>query len=451
MKVTLWLTTVPLIAAGCASVGPDYVRPELATPASWHEPLSQGITVAPVDPQALARWWSVLDDPTLTALEERAVNGNLDLAQAKQRIMQASAQREVARAAFYPTMRGGVAYVSSLESLNTNTAGTNPTSGIQAGLDVRWEIDLFGGIRRGVEAATGEFEASQAEYDGVLVSLAAGVAQKYVEVRALQARLAVLNKNVANQTELLQLARWRTQAGLATSLDSEQARANLEQTRAQLPALQAGLETARNHLAVLVGEPPGALAELLDAPQPVPVPPANIAVGVPADVLRQRPDVRRAERQLAAETARIGVQKAAEYPTLTLSTNVATLSQLFFDDGAVREKVKAQDAVREGAIAKYKSTVLTALEEVENALVSFSQEQDRHTSLASAAQVAADAAKLAQDQYSSGLSGFDVVLNAQRSLFTLQDQLAVSDGQITTYLIALYKSLGGGWVRRSDG
>jgi outer membrane protein TolC len=283
------------------------------------------------------------------------------------------------------------------------------------------------------------------------VSLTAGVAQYYVEARAFQARLAVIGKNVATQAELLQLAKWRVQAGLTTSLDIEQAQTNLAQTQAQLPALQAGLESARNRLAVLAGEAPGALADLLEASKPVPVPPANIAVGVPAEALRQRPDVRRAEHQLAAETARVGVQKAAEYPMITLNTNVVAVAQLLFDAGATRSKVKAQDAVRQAALARYKATVLTALEEVENALVSYTREQDRHASLAGAAQAAADAARLAEDQYASGLSGFDTVLNAQRALFSLQDQLAVSDGQVTTDLITLYKSLGGGWTRRSDG
>jgi NodT family efflux transporter outer membrane factor (OMF) lipoprotein len=449
MKATPWLTVLPLAVAGCAPVGPNYVRPEVSTPAAWHEQLAPGMTAAPVDPQTLAKWWSVLNDPELTALEERAVNGNLDLEQAKQRVMQASAQHEVARAARYPTVRGGVGYV--YPGQNLNISGTNAHSGLRPGLEVSWEIDLFGGVRRGIEAAGSELQATQAEYDGVLVSLAAGVAQYYVEVRALQARLAVLNRNLETQSELLQLARWKAQAGLTTSLDVEQARANLEQVNAQLPALRSALATARNRLAVLVGEPPGALDGLLDTSQPVPVPPANIAVGVPADVLRQRPDVRRAERQLAAETARVGVQKAAEYPTLTVGASAVALSQLFFDDGAVREKVKSQDAVRQAALAKYKSTVLTALEEVENALVAFSQEQERHASLASAAQVAADAEKLAQDQYRTGLSGFDVVLTAQRSLLSLQDQLSVSDGQVTTNMIALYKALGGGWTRRNAG
>jgi len=449
MKATLWLTILPLAVAGCAAVGPDYVRPELSTPAAWHEPLAQGITATSSDPQTLARWWSVLDDPVLTALEERAVNGNLDLAQAKQRVLQSLAQREVARAGYYPTVRGGVAYVSPLGSLRT--AGSNSNSGFHPGLDISWELDLFGGVRRSVEAAGGEYEASEADLDGALVSLAAAVAQNYIEVRSLQARLDVLGRNVGIQDELLQLANWRAKAGLTTTLDIEQASSSLEQTRAQLPALRAALEAARNRLAVLVGEPPGALADLLAASGSIPVPPAGIAVGVPADVLRQRPDVRRAERQLAAETARVGVQEAARYPTLTIGANLVTLSQLFFDAGASAGKVKAQDAVREAALARYKSTVLTALEEVENALVSFNQEQDRHTSLARAASLAEDAAKLAQDQYTAGLSGFEVVLNAQRTLFSLQDQLAVSEGQVTTDMIALYKSLGGGWSTRSEG
>ena len=449
MKGTLWLSVLPLAVAGCAPVGPDYVRPELFTPAAWHEPLAKGMTAASVDPQTLARWWSVLDDPVLTALEERAVNGNLDLAQAKQRVLQSLAQREVARAGYYPSVHGGVAYVSPLNSLRN--AGSNSNSGFHPGLDVSWEIDLFGGVRRGVEAATSEYEASGADLDGVLVSLAAEVAQNYIEVRSLQARLDVMGKTVAIQDELLQLVNWRAMAGLTTTLDIEQAGSSLEQTRARLPALRAGLEAARNRLAVLVGEPPGALAGLLDAPGPVPVPPASIAVGVPADVLRQRPDVRRAERQLAAETARVGVQEAARYPMLTLNTNLITLSQLFFDAGASGGKVKAQDAVREAALARYKSTVLTALEEIENALASFSEEQERHASLANATRLAEDAAKLARDQYTSGLSSFEVVLNAQRTLFSLQEQLVVSEGQVTTDMIALYKSLGGGWSTRSEG
>jgi NodT family efflux transporter outer membrane factor (OMF) lipoprotein len=449
MKAMLWLSVLPIAVAGCSPVGPDYVRPDVSTPAAWHEPLARGMSAAPADPQTLARWWAVLDDPVLTALEERAVSGNLDLAQAKQRVLQSLAQREVAHAGYYPSVRGGVAYVSPLDSLRN--AGSNSNSGFHPGLDVSWEIDLFGGVRRGVEAATDEDQASEADLDGALVSLSAAVAQNYIEVRTLQSRLDLMGRNLGIQEELQQLANWRAKAGLTSALDIEQASSSLEQTRAQLPALRAALEEARNRLAVLVGEPPGTLAGLLEAPRPVPVPPAGIAVGVPADVLRQRPDVRRAERQLAAETARVGVQEAVRYPTLTVGANLITLSQLFFDAGASGAKVKAQDAVRQAALAKYKSTVLTALEEVENALVSFGQEQERHTGLANAARLAEDAAKLAQDQYSSGLSGFEVVLNAQRTLFSLQDQLAVSEGQVTTDMIALYKSLGGGWSTRSEG
>ncbi len=448
MKVKSWFLAVPLIAGGCAAVGPDYTPPEVPMPDAWHEPLGHGLVAAPAAPRTLADWWSVLHDPTLSDLEARAVSANLDLAQAKQRVLQADAERGVAHAGYYPSVRGGFAYVSPVESLRNS--GSNANAGVRPGLDISWELDLFGGVRRGVEAATGELQASEADVDGVLVGLTAGVAQSYVEFRALQERLAVIGESVEAQSSLLQLARWRAQAGLTTALDVEQAQTTLEQARAQVPGLRAGLAVARNRLAVLLGEPPGALDDLLAAPGAVPVPPETIAVGVPADVLRQRPDVRRAERQLAAETARVGVEKAAEFPTLTLSANVLTLAQLFFDDGATRAKVKAQDAVRNEALARYKASVLTALEEGENALVSFRQEQERHASLAAATRVAADAAKLAQDQYTSGLVGFEVVLNAQRTLYSLQDQLAASSGAVATDLVTLYKSLGGGWSTRSD-
>ena len=323
-----------------------------------------------------------------------------------------------------------------------------------------------------MEAAEADLEASQEDLRDVLVSLLAEVALNYVEVRTYQARLAVAEENLEAQDETYQLTQWRYQAGLSDELAVQQARYNLESTRSQIPTLRTGLEEAMNRIAVLLGEQPGKVHEELKKPVPIPVAPLKVAVGVPADVLRRRPDVRRAERELAAQTARIGVATADLYPKLSLSGSIGlealSLNDLFssatktvsggsqitwpiFNGGAIRQNIEVQSALQEQALIAYEAAVLSALEEVENALVAYAEEQGRRDALREAEEAAQKAVELAQQKYQAGLTDFNNVLEAQRSLLTFQDQLAQSEGTVTSNLVRLYKALGGGWKSMAPG
>jgi multidrug efflux system outer membrane protein len=317
-----------------------------------------------------------------------------------------------------------------------------------------------------VEAAEADLGAKQEDLHDVLVSLLAEVAVNYLDVRTFQVRLAVAEANLQAQSETYQLAQWRYEAGLSDELTVQQARYNLENTRSQIPTLRTGLEEAMNRIAVLLGEQPGKLHAELEKREPIPVTPLNVAVGVPADLLRRRPDVRQAERQLAAQTARIGVATADLYPKFTLSGSIGLealslnnlssgiwtlsggprISWAIFKAGAIRQNIEVQSALQEQYLIAYETAVLSALEEVENALVAYAEEQQRRQSLSEATQAAQKAVELAQHKYQAGLTDFSNVLDAQRSLLSFQDQLAQSDGTVTSNLVRLYKALGGGWT-----
>jgi NodT family efflux transporter outer membrane factor (OMF) lipoprotein len=441
--------------AGC-TLGPNYTRPPLAQHA-WHEPLVGGLSESPADPAVLASWWRQLDDPLLTDLVASADGGNFDLVAARQHVREVRSQRAVAEATLYPTLR------AKAEAIPANSSADKGLTGLEAA----WNPDVFGKLRRSLEAATADAEAGEESRRDVEVAVGAEVAQAYVDVRSLQSRLAIAQSDLDAQSESLDLARWRAQAGLTTALDVDQARSNVEQTRAQIPALRTGLEQAKNRLAVLLGREPGALDEMLAPVRPIPRPPAQVAIGVPTDTLERRPDVQRAERELAAETARIGASKADEYPTFSFTGSMgidaispatftqpvalagavaASAAQVLFDHGAIRAKVRAQKAVRSQALARFESTVLHALEEVENDIAAYGEEQSRAVALETAAEAAERAATYSRERYKSGLIDFQVVLDADRSLHSIQDQLVVSRGQVVSDLIALYRSLGGGWT-----
>jgi NodT family efflux transporter outer membrane factor (OMF) lipoprotein len=445
-------------------VGPDYVRPDVGAPATWHAPLQGGVTAGAPDPESLAKWWAVLGDSELSSLVERAAAGNLDLRAARARVREARARRGTALAGLSPTVN---ASGSASRSRSSENAGSGRIGELySAGFDAGWELDLFGGVRRSVEASQADLEASQEDLRDVLVSLLAEVALNYVDARTYQARLAEAQDNLQLQEETLRLAQARREAGLTDALPLEQARYNLESNRAQIPALRTALEGALNQLAVLLGESPGALHGELEDRKAIPVPPLEVAVGVPAEALRRRPDVRRAERQLAAQTARIGVATADLYPKFSLSGSIGLealasgdllrfasrtwslgprITWPLFDAGAIRQDIEAQSAVQEQVLIAYESAVLGALQEVENALVAYAQEQQRRAALDEATAAAQRAVDLSRSKFSAGLADFLVVLDAERSLFSLQDQLAQSGGAVTSDLIRLYKALGGGW------
>lgn len=455
-----------LLLGGCPAVGPDYVKPDTGPPSAWYNELQDGLTDTAIDPRILAQWWSTLDDPALSGLMERAVSGNLDLKNASARVREARALRNVRRAAFFPAIdaAGSVyEYQNSENGIGGGTAGEL----YSAGFDANWELDVFGGLRRSEEAAQADFEASWEYLRDVLVSLLAEVALNYTDVRTYQARFAVAEANIAAQEKTFVFTRSRFEAGLSNELAVQQALYNLETTRSQIPSLKSGLAAANNRLSVLLGTLPGSVNRELAEPRPIPVPPVSVAVGVPADTLRHRPDVRRSERLLAAQTARIGVATSDLYPKFFLTGTIGlesisagdlfdsasqvwrigpSVSWKVFDAGATRQRIEFQNALKDQFLNEYNATVLQALEEVENALVAYAQEQLRRESLKAATAAAQRAVLLAQDQYIAGLVDFNNVLVAQRSLLSLQDELALSEGTVTSNLVRLYKALGGGWT-----
>lgn len=454
-----------VILYGCAAVGPAYVPPKTSVSPTWHTELKGGLSVEGMSPETLAAWWTTLNDPELSNLTNRAVAGNLDLKKATARVRESRARRGLAKADLFPTLD---ATGSTTWSRSSKDTGTGKTSDLYAAsFDAGWELDIFGGVRRSVEAAEADLHASKEGLRDVLVSLLAELALNYVEVRTFQARLTVAEANLKAQNETYQLTLWRYQAGLGDELAVQQARYNLENTRSQIPTLRTGLEEAMNRIAVLLGEQPGKVHEELGKQVPIPVTPLMVVVGVPADVLRRRPDIRRAERQLAAQTARIGVATADLYPKLTLSGSIGlealSLSNLsssgtwslsgspkitwaIFKAGAIRQNIEVQSALQEQYLVAYEAAVLSALEEVENALVAYAEEQQRRQSLSEATQAAQKAVELAQHKFQAGLTDFSNVLDAQRSLLSFLDQLAQSDGTVTSNLVRLYKALGGGWT-----
>jgi NodT family efflux transporter outer membrane factor (OMF) lipoprotein len=464
-RKTLFAGILLLVLSGCATVGPDYAEPKLSLPAAWTNASTIDAGQAGDRSGRLASWWQQLGDPLLTKLVEQAMQANPDLRSAQTRLREARARRSLASAQRAPSV---IATAAASASRSSSDATRESYS---AGFDASWEIDVFGGKRRALEAADADLESSTASLDATRVSLAAEVARNYVEVRAFQARLAIARSNLASQSETLQLTEWRAQAGQVGSLDVEQARANREQTRAQIPSLQTGLSEAQHRLAILLGLPPAALQEQLASAAPVPQAPTQIAVGVPADVLRQRPDVRAAERALAAETARIGQAEAARYPSFNLIGSIgleaasldaltggatvtrslaASIAAPIFDAGRLRQQVEVQRAVQERALVSYASTVLTALEEVENALVGLGNSRTRRAALADALTAARNAALLARHRYTAGLIDFQTVLDTERSVLSIEDSLAASEADGVFALIQLYKALGGGWAPQHE-
>ncbi|MDY0011862.1 MAG: efflux transporter outer membrane subunit [Rhodocyclaceae bacterium] len=450
-----------LLLAGCAGVGPDYSAPTAQTLQAW----SRLGTVGVPDPtEGLAQWWHQLGDPQLDRLIDEALAASPDLAAARARLAQARALRDVAGADRFPTV---TASISRNRSRGSREIGSGaPRDLYRAGFDASWEPDVFGGQARGLEAAQADLEASAASLGHTRVSLVAEVALNYVELRAFQTRQAVARANQASQAETLQLTEWRAQAGLTTFLDVEQARGNLAQTTALLPTLATGEAQAQHRLAVLTGQAPGALIERLATPTPMPVLPERIAVGIPAQTLGQRPDVAAAERSLAAATARVGEAQAARYPSFNLSGSlglealsagalgsggalaralVAGINAPVFDAGRLASQVDAREAARQEAEAHWRQAVLTALEEVENALVALAGSRQRGRALGTAREAADMAAQLARQRYAAGLIDFQTVLDTERSLLSVEDSLATTRSEAATALIQLYKALGGGW------
>ncbi len=461
----VWILTASagvVLLAGCRSVGPDYQAPAATVPETWTEGgLAAFAGGADRDPG----WWRALEDPVLDGLIRRAVEQGPDRREAMARLREARALRGVAGADRFPTLDATAGFRRADESDFTPFGAQQPgeTNLYAAGLDATWELDLWGRVRRAVEAADAELGAATEDARGVFLAVTAETALNYVELRAFQRRVEIARMNVDLQEQTLDLVRARYDAGFVSARDLAQASTNVSVTRSRVPAFEAGERAAANRLAVLLGLAPGSLAGEIDAGRSIPVPPLAAAVGVPADVVRNRPDIRRAERALAAEHARIGVAVGDLYPRLVLDGSIGVAagdeSDLFrsgsevfgigpsvrwnlFDSGRLRRRIQAQDARVEQALVRWERAVLTGLEETENAMSSFVREQSRRQELLEGAVQARRAVELARIEYREGQSDFQTVLDSERALAELEDELARTDAAIATQFVVLHKALG---------
>ena len=454
-----------LSLAACTTVGPNHQTPQTELPPHWNN-LEMAATERVNElPEDLSRWWRFLEDPVLSELIEEALLASPDLRLAQARLREARARRMVAVSDYYPTV---TASGSAIRSQSSEESGSGDTRDLfQAGFDAAWEIDIFGRVRRSVEASEADLEATEADLQNTRVSLAAEVATTYFLIRSLETRLSIARDNLTTQAETLQLTQWREQAGLVSSQDVEQARTNMEQTRAGIPGLENSLAESKHRLNILLGKTPGSPQANLDPRTDLPAIPDRIAIGIPADTLRRRPDIRAAERRLAAETARVGIAEAQRYPSFQISgslglealtlgglgnSGAGTYSLLggitapVFQAGRLKSQVEIQDAVREQAFVTYEQTVLTALEEVENALVALARYREEGRSLGMAADSAQKAADMALQRYTVGLIDFQAVLDTERTVLNIEDNLATSRTNAILALVRLYKAFGGGWT-----
>ena len=466
--VILLLGTAMLSAC---SVGPNY-RPRAAS--ELGVPDAYSVPAAPTA-EDLTAWWRKFDDPVLGALVEQAATANLDLAQAEARLRQARAALVISRSALFPSIGASASYSRSepirgggttitLPDGTVTTAGRGGRSSFALGLDASYQLDLFGETRRSVQSARAQYQAAGFDHATVLLSVESEVARNYVLARAYQALLDNARASLAIQDDNLEIAQFRVQAGLVSSLDVEQARASRAQTAAGIPQIEQQYNAAVSRIGVLTGQAPGALKPMLLAARPIPEGPASVGVGIPANVLRQRPDVRAAERNLAAATAEIGVANAQLFPALVISgsldANAASLGNIFdtitgglfagltqaiFNAGRIDAQVRSARAGAEGAFSAYKSAVLTAMEDIENAVVALQSAQAREREFAIAYDAANSSALLARSQYRAGLTDFTTLNTQEAALISARNGLVQARSDKATALIALYTALGGGW------
>ena len=490
--------------AGC-TVGPDFQQPKpWWQPSSWlggpPKPaagLAEASVPVPAAPDPA--WWTIFHDPQLTELERRTGQGNFNLRIATIRIAESRAQTGIARADAFPTFNGNASYAREQQSKKGvialfggggsgggggttqtasngagGTSGAFPNSGLTApfdlyqyGFDASWELDLWGRVRRNIESATAQALAGEEARRDSLVSAQAEVARDYIDLRGTQEQLRIAQENLGTFERTLALTQERARGGLSTDLDVADAAAQLEATRSQIPTLQAQVVSDGNAIALLLGEPPEALADQLGTPHPVPPVPPTVPVGLPSDLVRRRPDIRRAEAQLHSATADIGVATADFFPKVSLSGSAAVQSVQFkdlgswaladtyglgptitlpiFQGGRLTRTLELRQSQQQEAAVSYQQAVLGALHDVDNALTSYSAEQGRRAALGRSVEQNRMAVGLANQQYQAGIATFLNVLDAQRQLLSAQQQLATSQTTVSTNLVALYKALGGGW------
>jgi multidrug efflux system outer membrane protein len=452
------------LSAGCA-VGPDYQEPAAPAPAAF----SNAGQASYSDQKTQKDWWKLFGDAELNALVDQALRHNYDLQGALANLREARALYLESGLNLAPIITSHANYTDqkrSVGSLNNRNFVPRELKLYSAGFDAFWEVDFFGRVRRDIEASRGEVEAQEASLRDLQISVIAEVARNYFELRGLQNQLAVARKNAANQAETLEITQARLEIGRGTELDTSRASAQLDSTLATIPPLETAVKRAIHRLGVLTGQTPGALDAKLAQPAPIPKLPENIAIGSPSDLLRRRPDIRIAERTLAASTARIGVATADLFPRVTfvgtLSLEASMLSGLgaagseaysagpriswaALDLGRVYARIKAADANADANLAQYRQAVLNALEETENALVAYDRERSRRAHLLAAAEASVKAHELAHLRFEEGIADFLTVLDIESRLLQDQSQLAQSETAVATALVAIYKALGGGW------
>lgn len=483
MSTGLWglrvLTGPVLTVLASCTVGPDYQAPQESVSAGFHE-LSASTDAGATSrttggPADLRRWWTAFRDPTLDSLIKRALNGNIDFMQAASRVRQARAQRALTAGGQYPKLDVSAAYN------HQRFSGDGPFALLpkrefnlyEPSFDASWEADLFGGIRRRVEAADADFQAAVEEARDVQVSLVAEVARLYIEYRGFRRRRAIALENLATQRDLLGLTRERFRAGFVTQLDVSRQAAQVNSVQADIPALEASATNTLHALSILLGEEPGALSKELSDDGAIPPVPPEVPIGIPADLLRRRPDLRQSERRLAAATARVGEATADLYPRLSLSGTIGLqaasggglahpgqaltdlagliLTWPIFDGGTIRANIEVHSAIQEQCLFAYRQALLGALREVEDALTRYRSAQERRVPLADAVKENVIAVDLARDQYKQGLIDFLAVIDTERQLLSAQDALVQSEEAISATLVALYKALGGGWEDPAQG
>lgn len=458
------------VLSGCASQRlPERGVAEAAIPSQWAAeagaPVTRATPTTSASAEALGLWWQRFNDSDLSNLVLQSLQANTDVRTAQATLRQARAQRDAKVAGMQPRAN------ASASAQTSRLDNSDATDSFQAGFDASWEPDVFGALGSGVDAAGADVQASQASLGQVQVSIAAEVAVNYITLRGLQARLSIAKRNLAAQRETLQIVRWRSQAGLVSSLDVEQAVAASEQTAAQIPTLVTTMAQNLSSLALLSGQPLQPLRQRLrlddDAAAVVPQAPPSLALAIPAQTLRQRADIQAAEYRVAAALSRVTQADAARYPSFQLSGSVglraltlgtlsngasvaqallAAVSVPLFDGGAARAQVRVQEAALEQARVGYEGTVRSALKDVEDALVALQGDGERLTRLQSAAGAAANAELLARQRYDSGLIDFATVLDTQRTLLSTQDSVQTTLASLSADHVRLYKAMGGGWT-----
>jgi len=470
-RIVFFLIFGIIFLSGC-KVGPDYKSPDISMPDAWHQQIKQGLAEGDSN---LQTWWLEFEDPVLNSLIQKAAEGNLDLKTAVSRIRQARAIYGISKGEYYPQVDATGSYLRERESEHGLLAPLNgspdQTNLHNIGVEAAWEADVFGQISRSVESSKASLESSIENYRDALVILYAEVALNYIEACSLQARIEYAVENIKLQQETLRMTMDRFEAELAPELDVQQARLNLANSQSLIPDLRAQKVQAINRISVLLGQSPGQLNEELGSISAVPAVPENIIAVVPAELLRQRPDIRRAERTLAAQTARIGVATADLYPSFSLSGTFALEAQQIgevgdwdsrtwgfgpsfrwniFDGNRIRSNIMFEEAKTEEALTQYQNTILLALEEVEGAMVSYQEEQIKFEAIDRSVAASKKSVELVNDLYINGLTDFQNVLDMQRFLSEQQDKLALSNGAVVKNLIRIYKAMGGGWSAEKE-